>query len=38
MLELAGFKDVRVFSVKDYSQVLEDYEFRFGVIARKENK
>jgi SAM-dependent methyltransferase len=38
MLELAGFKDVRVFSVKDYSQVLEDHEFRFGVIARKENR
>ena len=37
MLKTVGFNDVRVFSVNDYSQVLENHEFRFGVIARKED-
>lgn len=37
ILESAGFHDVKIFSVKDYSRKVEDHEFRFGVIARKEN-
>ena len=38
ILESTGFNDVKVFSVKDYSQEVTDHEFRFGVIARKENR
>lgn len=38
ILESTGFDDVKVFSVKDYSQEAEDHEFRFGVIARREHR